>query len=743
MLNIFYLKMKLKIITIWIILLMPFLLQAQKISGTVFEIRQNDTLALPGVNIYWQGTQKGTTSDENGQFTLAVADHAHYLIFSFVGYANDTLHVHAGEGALRHVMQNSLKLDEVEVVTRAKTAFVSRLSTVNTTHISSGELQRAACCNLSESFETSASVDVSYSDAVTGAKQIEMLGLAGVYTQMMAENMPNLRGLATSFGLGYIPGSWMESIQVSKGTSSVLNGYESISGQINVEFKKPSTNERFFLNLYQNHMGRSEINFNTRAILSKKLSTMLLGHASYNGNKHDGNHDGFMDEPLYTQYNLFNRWDYHGQNKEFQFGIRALREKRRGGQLSFDTSLPRDENNGYGLEINTDRLEAFLKTGFISVSRPVTSLGIQQQFTYHRLNSFFGLRDYDASQLSYYANALFQSYLGNTRHTYTTGASFVYDNYQEQLNDSTFNRIETVPGVFFQYTFSDGEKMNLIAGLRADYHNEYGLFFTPRLHFRYSFNAHTILRLSAGKGYRSGNILAENTSLLASSRRIVFLNEPTMEEAWNFGLNISKHFDIANRELTVNFDAYRTSFVSQMIVDRDSDINLIQVYQLEGKSFSNSLQLEANYELVKGLAVTAAFRLNDVKMTFGESLLEKPLVNKHKGLISLSYVTSLKKWQFDLTTQFNGQTRLPSTDSYPEIHRRPANSPSYTILNAQVTKYFRKWNVYLGGENLTNYKQAHPVISAEKPFGNHFDSSMIWGPILGIKVYAGLRYTLE
>lgn len=735
--------MKTKYISVLLgLLLSTVFLQAQSLRGIVYENVNNDTIPLPGVNIYWEGTQKGTVTDAQGRFALKEAKGAHNLIFSFVGYANDTLHAHSSEALFTHVMSSALNLNEVEVVSREKTAFVSRMSTVNTTHIGSGELKKAACCNLSESFETSASVDVSYSDAVTGAKQIEMLGLSGIYTQMMSENMPDLRGLANSFGLGYVPGSWMESIQVSKGTSTVLNGYESMSGQINVEYKKPSAGDKLFVNLFQNHMGRSEMNFNARTPLSKTLSTMLLGHVSHNGTRHDDNKDGFLDDPLYTQYNLFNRWDFIHNNYDIQFGIKALKEDREGGQLSYDKQLPRDINNGYGVKMNTERVAAFLKTGFI-FNRPVTSLGIQQQFTYHKLGSYFGLNDYDANQLSYYANALFQSYIGNTQHSYTTGASFIYDKYEEQLNDSLFARTEVVPGVFFQYSYSDGEKVNIIAGVRADHHNEYGVFVTPRLHLRYNFNEHTILRATAGKGFRSPNVLAENTSLLASSRRLVFVNTPRMEEAWNFGLNLSKHFDIGNRELTVNIDGYRTSFVNQVIIDRDSDIDLISIYNLNGKSFSNSFQVEANYELLKGLDVTAAFRMNDVKMTYNDELLQKPLVNKYKGLVSMSYVTNQKKWQFDATAQFNGQSRLPNTEANPEIYRQVAKSPAYTILNAQVTKYFRVWNVYLGGENLTNFKQNNPVIAAENPFGNHFDSSMIWGPISGIKVYVGLRYMIE
>jgi outer membrane receptor for ferrienterochelin and colicin len=731
-----------KIVLVLIAALLHGVAFTQQVRGIVFEKGVPEPTPLPGVNVYWSGTQQGTTTDESGAFRIHYNKNSGLLVFSFVGYVNDTVSVSRAGQKIEHVFDQNLTLEEVEVVQRAKTAYVSRMSTINAITITSGELMRAACCNLSESFETSASVDVSYSDAVTGAKQIELLGLAGTYTQMLGENMPNLRGLATSFGLMYVPGSWMESIQVSKGTSSVLNGYESISGQINVEFKKPSHSERLFLNLYQNQMGRSEGNFNIRQNVSPKLSTMLLGHVSNQQLKHDGNHDGFIDEPLYTQYNLFNRWDYNARHFEFQFGIKALLEDRRGGQKSFDKALPRDTSNGYGIGLETRRYETFLKTGFI-FNRPATSLGIQQQFTYHDLNSFFGLNDYKAGQTSYYANVLFQSYISDTRHTYTTGLSFMFDRYSEDLNDSVFNRTEQVPGAFFQYTFSDGERINLILGMRADHHNDFGLFFTPRLHLRYGFNEHTIMRLSAGKGYRSANVLAENTSLLASARKVVFLDTPAMEEAWNYGINLSKHIDISNRELTLSVDVYRTDFMNQVIVDRDSDISRILVYNLTGRSRSNSLQMEANYELLKGLNVTAAFRVNDVKMTLADEFQTKPLVNKYKGLLSLSYITPLRKWQFDFTSQFNGQSRLPETSSLPENHRMPDYSPSYTILNAQVTKYFRKWNMYLGAENLTNFRQKHPIIAPEKPFGNHFDSSMVWGPIYGIKAYIGLRYTLE
>lgn len=718
---------------------------SQKVRGFVYEQNNADTIPLPGVNIYWQGTNTGTISDAKGAFQLATAKGAHHLVFSFVGYANDTLHYHADGKPLHHIMRQPLHLTEVEVVNRAKTNFVSRLSTVNATTITSGELQRAACCNLSESFETSASVDVSYSDAVTGAKQIEMLGLAGVYTQMMGENIPNLRGLANGFGLLFIPGSWMESIQVSKGTSSVLNGYESITGQINVEYKKPQNSERFFLNLFQSHTGRSEGNFNLRLDPGKNLKTMLLGHISNNSVMHDGNHDGFLDDPLYTQYNFFNRWDYNAKNFEFQFGIKALSESRKGGQLDFDHSRPQSEQSLYGIEVDNKRFEAFLKTGFI-FNRPATSLGIQQQLTYHDLSSFYGLRTFNAKQQSYYANVLFQSFIGDTRHAYTTGMSLVYDHYEGRGEALHEIDEEIVPGAFVQYTYSDGSRLNFIAGMRLDHHSQHGFFFTPRMHARYNFSEHTIGRISVGKGYRTARVIAENLSALASSKVFSWYfaaaDPLRMEEAWNFGINFSQYIHINNRELTLNLDLYRTSFLNQVVIDRVSSNSEIFVYNLDGQSFSNSVQLEANYEIISGLDVTAAVRYNDVKVTYWRSLQERPLVNRYKGLLSFSYKPSVR-WQYDLTGLLTGPSRLPGWAVQPDPDSGESYSPSYFTMNAQVTRNFRKWSLYLGGENLTNYKQQHPIIDPENPFGNNFDASVIYGPLMGIKVYAGLRYTIE
>ena len=715
------------------------------IEGTVYEQVNGKKQPLQGVNVYWKIANVGTVTDEHGHYSIEIHPTYKCLVFSFVGYENDTVHHMAKPQHYDHVMSTPLTLSEVEVAARQKAQYVNTIDPRHIEHITGEALRRCACCSLAESFETNASVDVAYADAVTGAKQIELLGLSGLYTQMMTENMPNFRGLASAFGLGYVPGTWMHGISVSKGTSSVRNGYESISGQINVDFKEPKDDhsEKVFVNGFVNSMAMTELNFNTRVNVGERDGLLLLGHVGHNFMKMDGNGDGFLDDPVTTQYSAFLRYN-HPNTGHFgcKLGVKALKENRLSGQMDGD----------YGIGINTERYEAFAKTGFI-FNRPETSLGIQQQVTYHKLDSYFGLKDYDATQLSYYVNVLFDSYIVNAHHKYSVGASYSYDRYDEYqnflfttLDAAPERRVEQVPGAFAEYVFSDDHHWTAIAGFRADYNSYYDkVYYTPRLHVRFRGHDELAVRLSAGKGYRSPNVLAENSTIMASSRAIQFLDVPKMEEAWNYGVNLSKHFDVGEKEIQLLVDAYRTDFINQIVLDRDADAHEIRIYNLDGKSYSNCAQIQVDYELFKNFDVSAAFRFTDVKMTINDTLREKPFVNRYKGLLTLSYAPGT--WQFDLITQFNGDSRIPDLSGNAtavadgQVMER---SPFYVIMNTQVTKKFGDhWELYFGGENLTNYKQSNPIVAASEPFGNDFDASMVWGPLSGIRGYLGFRFQLK
>ena len=720
------------------------------IEGTVYEQNEKgERTPLPGVNVYWKIVNEGTVTDANGHYKIPIHERIRCLVFSCISYESDTVHHMAEPQHYDHVFNTAHMLGEVEIASRQKAQFVSSLDPIQIEHITGEALRRCACCSLAESFETNASVDVAYADAVTGAKQIELLGLSGLYTQMMTENIPNFRGLASAFGLGYVPGTWMHGISVSKGASSVRNGFESISGQINVEYKEPEENhsEKLYFNLFANTMAMTEFNFNTRFNIGERDGILLLGHVGHNFMKMDGNGDGFLDDPMTTQYNVFLRYN-HPNRGHFgcKLGVKALKETRLSGQMDFDPKRRGEAGyDVYGIGINTERYEAFAKTGFI-FDRPETSLGIQQQVTYHRLDSYFGLKDYDATQLSYYANMLFDSYIVNDHHKYSVGTSFSYDKYDEMLVDSAMKRVERVPGAFAEYVYSDDHHWTVIGGFRADYNSYYDrLFYTPRLHVRFRTDNELAVRLSAGKGYRSPNVLAENSTIMASSRQILFVDTPKMEEAWNFGVNLSKHFDIGEKELQLLVDAYRTDFTNQIVIDRDADAHQIRIYNLHGKSYSNCAQIQLDYELFPNFDVSAAFRFTDVKTTINDTLREKPFANRYKGLLTLSYAPG--SWQFDLITQFNGDSRIPDMSGNAtavndgQVMER---SPFYVIMNAQITKKLGEhWELYAGGENLTNYKQDHPLVSASDPFGNDFDAAMVWGPLSGIRGYLGVRFRVK
>ena len=723
------------------------------IEGTVYEDNNGVKTPLPGVNVYWKIVNEGTVTDANGHYKIPLHETIGCLVFSCISYENDTVHHMVEPQHYDHVFSTVHMLNEVEIAARQKASYVDAITPIAVQSITSEGLRRAACCSLAESFESNASVDVAYSDAVTGAKQIELLGLSGLYTQMMAENMPNFRGLASAFGLTYVPGTWMNGIQISKGTSSVRNGYESISGQINVDYKKPeeSESEKLYLNLYGSTMTMMEFNFNTRWKMGKNGNMMALGHVNHNFMQMDGNDDGFIDDPMVTQGNVFLRYNYNNNDWfEGMWGVKALSEFRYGGMMGyhpFSNIVSFDPTpNPCGFSIFTQRYEAFSKTGFM-FDRDDTSLGIQQQLIYHDLESnYFRRTDYDATQLSYYANALFDSYIVNDHHKYSVGASYSYDKYDERLNDSTFQRIEHVPGVFGEYVFNDEHHWSVITGFRADYNSYYHkMLYTPRLHVRFRTHDELTLRLSAGKGYRSPNVLAENSTMFASARQIVINEKPEMEEAWNFGLNLTKGIDIDWREIVIQADVYRTNFVNQIVLDRDADAHQIRIYNLDGKSYSNCAQIEASCEIFKDFDLTLAFRYNDVKMTINDTLREKPFVNRYKGLVSASYAPGT--WQFDFTTQFNGDSRIPDMSGNATAvadNQVTERSPFYVIMNAQVTKKLGKyWELYLGGENLTNYKQDHPIVSASKPGSDDFDASMVWGPLSGIRAYLGMRFQIK
>ncbi len=660
---------------------------------------------------------------------------------------------------------DQFRIEEVQVVHRRKGTVKSRTDAFDTQRINSEELCRAACCNLSEAFETSASVDVAYADAATGAKQIRLLGLNGTYVQLIQENTPAVRGLAQNFGLEYIPGPWMSSIQVSKGTSSVINGYEATSGQINVELLKPQIQSPLAVNLMFNSDLMAEANISggwkiesrKQKVESRKLYTGILAHYGQNFMAMDGNHDSFMDMPKTINANLANRWFYKDGSYTFQAFVRGLYDRRKAGQFA-DTIA-----NPYHINLNTWRVEGFVKNGYVFDEESGSSVALITAVSYHDLNNDYGLRNWKANQLNAYLNAIYQgNFEGrgeiDNDHRLSAGISVNFDKYGETLNilPDNLNRWEVVPGIFAEYSLKYDEKLSLVAGVRADYSTRYGFFVTPRMNIRYTPWEWWTLRASVGLGYRSPNVIADNAFILPSSRTIHITDKIEQERAVNSGISTTFYIPLGSKELQLSGEYYYTHFLNSAIVDLDQDPHGVYIYNqsdIKGaKSFAHSAQIEATIEVLRGWTWTAAFRWTDIKQTtIGADgiarLREKALSNRYKGVITTSYQTPLKKWQFDVTAQFNGVGRMPDGFTAFGDLRGGYGAPKplswYPQLMAQVTKYWKTCSLYVGAENMTNFKQDQPIIDSFNPFGPNFDASMVCGPTTGWKVYVGFRYELE
>jgi hypothetical protein len=665
---------------------------------------------------------------------------------------------HGGEDTLR--VHN---LDEVTVSSSRSGTVLSSISPFKTETITTTGLKKMACCNLSESFENSASATVGFTDAVSGAKQIQLLGLSGIYTQTLAENIPTLRGLSSTYGLSYIPAAWLESIQISKGTSSVVNGYESITGQMNLEFKKPNFTEPLFVNLYMDNDLHYEGNITASAPVAKNLWTGLLLSGMLGTAVHDENGDNFLDMPKMKYVNAYNRWFYLNDEKGIQSrtGVKFLYEDRKAGQDSLchlKHNIPLEGVTLWESFITNKNFTAYNKTGLALGDREGQSLGVINSFSHYEQSSEFGLKTFKGIQNSYYLNVLFSSYIGNTNHRYVAGASFTYDSYNTEFRDGMYSysldvpntslraidRREAVSGVFGEYTGTGVKNLTFVTGLRMDYNNRFGWSVTPRLNLKYDLSQFVIIRASAGRGLRSPNTLAENIGLMASSRLFVLSNIDSLdiEKAWNLGGNIAFNIPIwGDRQAKLSIDFFHTNFRNQIIVDTERDRNAVYFYNSGGATnYANAWQSDLSATLFKGFDLFAAFRYNNNRITYFDGVqrieTDKPLVSSYRGLINLSYARPLRRWVFDVTAQFNGRTRLPGLNGY---NSEKIYSPAFPVCFAQVTRNSKHFDVYLGAENIFGYRQKDPIRKWETPFDRDFDASMVWGPVNGIRFYGGIR----
>ncbi len=660
-------------------------------------------------------------------------------------------------------------------VARQAGNYLSKGKPIRTEVISAAGLCKMACCNLAESFENSASVTVGYSDAVTGARQIRLLGLSGTYTQMLDENRPVMRGLAAPFGLSYVPGQWLESIQIAKGSSSVINGAESITGQINLEHRKPTDEKPLFINAAVMSDTKMDLNVASSLQMGVNWSTVILGHVSGNIKSFDHNHDGFLDDPAMLQFNLSNRWLYYADNGvQVRFGVRALQDSRKGGQEGYDHNTytlnelePGSKTYApWGSDIMNRSINGYLKVGVPLNEDNSQNIALVADYNYYDMDSYFGATKYLAGQHSAFANLLYQNEV-NESHKFTVGLSANAD----RFNEDFIRRVLAAPevsksgitnlvnaGVFGEYTFHAGEKFSAIAGLRGDWYHKNGIKVTPRLTLKYSPFDEIVIRANGGRGLRYSTPLVDNIGVFSTGKAFNGnFDAHTLEDAWTFGGNITYYFPFRGLSNTyLSFDYFRTQFVQQMVVDYEHTPNAIDFYNLDGRrSFTDNYQLDFSIEPVDRFTVTATFRYTNAKIELeGKGLVEKPMTSRYKGVLNLQYATNLNKWIFDFTASVNGQSRVydfmaEMKDDNGNLIYKKGLTPVYPLLYLQVTKRFKGVDVYVGGENLTNFRQKDVILGSTKdaagnvvPSQASFDASAIWGPLMGIKVYAGVRFTL-
>ena len=745
-----------RIIAFTLFLFLPlFIFSQETLTGMIMDKNNpKDNLGVYGANVFWLNTSVGATTDEKGWFKIPYNKNYKKLIVSYVGYKTDTLTISDLE-PIHHFITLENELEEVTLKSKKKATQRSFIQTKNVFTVNSAELLKAACCNLAESFETNPSIDVNFSDALTGTRQIQMLGLKSPYLLITQENIPSIRGAGQVFGLTFTPGTWVESIQITKGAGSVINGYESISGQINAELVKPLTDNRIFLNSYGSLGGRYELNSHLNHKISDKWQTGIYIHGNYRNKKFDRNKDGFLDNPLISQVNVMNRWQYLDAEKGWVsfINVRFMDDSKQTGQNNFDPLIDKGRSEVWGGEIDTKRFDSSLKLGYVFPQLPFQSFGFQFSYSNHDQDSYFGLKTYDINHQSVYSNLLFNSIIGDTRSKFTTGLNFTYDIYDEFVNSINFSRKENSFGGFFEYAYDNSDNFSFTSGVRVDTHNLLGTYITPRLHIRYVPWEKGVLRASIGQGRKSANVFAENQQLFASSRQIdiqssggkIYGLDP--EVAWNYGLSYLQGFNLFNRKGDITFDYYRTHFQNQVVVDWENP-QRISFYNLDGESYANSFQTEINYFINDNLNLRLAYKYYDIQTDYASGKLSKPLTPNHRLFANISYETKklddIKQWKFDLTYNFIGEQRLPDTSTNPMQYQFEEYSNSYSLLNTQITKVFsEKFEMYFGVENLTDLKQKNPILASDDPFGDSFDSTIIYAPIFGRMLYSGLRFKIN
>ncbi len=716
--------------------------QSQNISGIVLELDKNGAKQpLIGATVSWINTNIGVISNELGKFILSsdnISDRR--LVVSYVGYQTDTLELKGNE--IEIILKSVLSLNEV-LISWEKPGTLIKLEGLKTEVIGAKELTKAACCNLSESFETNATVDITYKDGITGSKEMQILGLSGAYIQLLTENAPLINGLGQTYGINGIPGTQISSINIVKGPGSVIYGHESISGMVNVELKDPNFADKLFVNGYYDASNRFELNVDKGLQLSPELTGLVSLHIDKFSNKLDENGDGFLNVPLVTNFNGLTKFKFdNARGFISQNTFKYLNEERAGGQMAFDFNRDNADLSAYGQKLNTNRFEFYGRTGYVIPSANYKSIGLQYSFVNHNQNGFYGLRQMNGEQTNVQLRLLYNQKIGEYNNL-IIGSSYKHNKQNEQFGNLEINQLENTPGLFVENTLDIHNSIVFITGVRADFLKTETIY-TPRANLKVAILPSLDLRLSVGSGFKQSNILAENPGMLTSNRQIIITEPLDIERALTYGFNADKRFYFGNKEGRIGLDVYRTKFSNKIIPDFDTDQNAVFFQNLTGESFADNIQLEAA-QTIGNFEIKAAYKYLNVYTERNGVQTQEPFVAKNRFLGSLYFESNNKNWNANFTSQWVGAKRLPKLvqNLQHDVSGYGIQSPSFTTINTQVTRKFNNFEIYLGAENLFDVRQERFIVGHENPYSGTFDASYIWGPIEGRRIYTGFRLTFN
>ncbi|MCC6688880.1 MAG: TonB-dependent receptor [Saprospiraceae bacterium] len=704
--------------------------------------------------IKWLGDVIGTYTEEDGTYELERSKVSDKLLISAIGFYSDTVEVEAGLTQFDIKMTPIRQLTEVTVSSKRQDSYVSTLQTKNVETLTAHELKNAPCCSLSESFETNATVDVVQTDAVTGTKEIQMLGLKGIYTQVLLENKPDFGGIGSAYAMDFVPGTWIDAIQISKGASTVVNGYQSITGQINVELIKPNKGKPLYINAYGNHEGRYEAN----VVLNKKYkspwSQGLLMHASGQQNRSDHDHDSFIENVLRSTYSGVYRLFYTGDIWDVQLNFTGAYDDRKSGQYAHKHIL--DDSEGlYHINQTNKRFEVFGKAAFLGMKGEKESFGFQWHAIHHDLNNFIGYRSLLANETDLLANLLYKNRIGNNNNTIEFGLNGQIDNIKQNYENMPLNYNDRTAGLHAEYAYSNKDahstasafmkNFGIVAGIRLDNHSQQGWFVVPRVNVKYNFTDETILRFSAGRGLRRALPFTDYINRMANNRTWVVQANLPLEDAWNIGGNFTQSFTLKERNGQIALDAYQVLFNQQVIIDMDESAKNVYIYALDGKSQSTTIQVSGQYEIFAGMNLKAAYKYSGVKLDYLEGYRDAVFVPKDRWLFTAAYKTPNQKWMFNLLANYTGKMRLPDTDGIPEsvLGLNKEESNPFWRFDFQTTYFAKNFEIYSGIENFMDYRQKSPILDHHNPFGEYFDAGRVYAPLNGRMFSLGVRYWLD